>query len=292
MSSELDRVFFLFGVTMIVVAFGIMIFAFPFGMWFVDFFDGAPAPASVYAATSLLISFQIAFMRFSASAVSMPKTNWQTLISVFSIATILAGLLGAMRQENIRRMLGYSVLCHSGLLLAAFALPVAATSQLKFAIITYLVAYAVAMAGTMALLMLLSPDSDGDIEINRLAGLSGRNPVLAATFSIFMMSMAGLPLTIGFWARFVLIKTILLEGSGVLAAVVGAASLGMFYFMMRPVAIIYFRRIGELKIDEGAYNDCGLTSLPLVAVTAIAAVVTVFFGILPENFMALVMASS
>lgn len=290
-SHVLERVFFTFGIAMSLIAYAMAIFIMPFGSWFIDSSDGSPSPISAYLSTSVLVAFAISFMRFVFAFIGSFDMMWHNVITIFSIATMLFGFFGAMRQDDLKRMLAYSTVCHAGFVLALFASPAIAGQIVESALLMYVVPYSMVMIGFFAAIVFFEGSGDGGVEINRLAGLSKRNPYIAAAISFLLFSLAGIPPAVGFWSKLFLIRALITSGSMALGIAVSIVSAGLLYVYMRPVSIMYFRRLGELKIEEGR-SDVASMSLSVVTVLSLMILFAIFFGIFPNNLIAFVLASS
>ncbi len=200
---------FLFGVVFILVGLGFKIAAFPFQMWTPDVYQGAPTPTTAFLAVGSKAAGFVLLLRFLFVAIPDVTLYWHKLLIVIAAITILYGNLCAIPQRNLKRILGYSSIAHAGYLLLGVA---ALSSAGKAATLYYLSGYlftTLAAFAVIALVMRHLPDED----ISGLAGLNQRSPLLAATLTLAMVSLAGIPPLAGFFGKFLLLKAILEQGA-------------------------------------------------------------------------------
>lgn len=277
------RAFFLFGVAMVVTGFGFKIAAVPFHSWAPDAYDGAPTPVTAFMATGIKAAAFVAFMRIALSAGSAGGVLWHHLIFAISIATMFFGNLAAIRQDNLKRMLAYSSIAHGGYLLVIFpSISVDPTGAMR-AIILYLVSYVLMTAGAFAAVVAIGLAPGEPVDINALAGLARRRPVLAAAFALFLVSLAGFPPTLGFFGKYYLFLAAVRNGDVWLVVAAVLASVVSVYYYLRPVVVMYFREGREER-------EASLSPL-VVAVLAITAMAVITFGILPQDLVAFVQGS-
>ena len=223
------------GATLIIVGIGFKLALVPFHMWTPDVYEGAPAPVTAFVATvSKGAMFALLLRYFSQSGV---RDSGPVLLvfSIIAVASMFAGNLLALFQNNVKRILAYSSIAHLGYLIVAFE---AGGGMAGFAVAFYLVAYFATMLGAFGVVTVLStPGNDlGDLASYR--GLFWRRPVIASVFTVMLLSLAGIPVTAGFIGKFYVIAA----GASVLLWVpvftlVITSAIGLFYYLRIIVAL-------------------------------------------------------
>jgi len=204
-----DNKVFLFGVLFVLVGLGFKIAAFPFQFWTPDVYQGAPTPTTGFLAIGSKAAGFVLLLRFLFSAIPDVTAQWTNLLIVISGVTILYGNLCALPQRNLKRLLGYSSIAHAGyLLLGVATLNNAGQSAVLFYLSGYL--FTVIAAFTVIALVLRHLDSE---DISGLAGLNHRSPLLAATMTLAMVSLAGIPPMVGFFGKFLLLSAAIEQGA-------------------------------------------------------------------------------
>jgi NADH-quinone oxidoreductase subunit N len=198
---------FLLGVLLVLVGLGFKISAFPFQIWTPDVYQGAATPTTAFLAIGSKAAGFVLLLRVLFTAVPTVTANWGTLLIFISGITILYGNLCAIPQRNLKRLMGYSSIAHAGyLLLGVAALSTTGQSAVLYYLAGYL--FTVLAAFTVVVLVLRQTDIE---DISALAGLNQRSPLLAASMTIAMVSLAGLPPMAGFFGKFLLLKSVILK---------------------------------------------------------------------------------
>jgi len=234
---------FLFGVLFILVGLGFKIAAFPFQIWTPDVYQGAPTPTTAFLAVGSKAAGFVLLLRFLFSAIPVVTAHWSKLLIVISGVTILYGNLCAIRQKNLKRLLGYSSIAHAGYLLLGVA---ALNNAGHSAILYYLSGYLFTTIAAFAVIALVLRHLDSE-DISGLAGLNQRSPLLAATLTLAMVSLAGIPPLAGFFGKFLLLKAVIEQGATnhgyyclAFTALVGVVISIYYYFGV--VSTIYFSK--------------------------------------------------
>jgi NADH-quinone oxidoreductase subunit N len=196
---------FLLGVLLVLVGLGFKIAAFPFQIWAPDVYQGAPAPTTAFLAVGSKAAGIVLLLRVLFTAVPSVTLHWWKLLIVISAITILYGNLCALPQRNLKRLFGYSSIAHAGYLLLGVA---ALNANGQAAILYYLAGYLFTVLAGFLVITLVLRHLDTD-DVSGLAGLSQRSPLLAATMTISMVSLAGIPPLAGFFGKFLLLKSVL-----------------------------------------------------------------------------------
>ena len=202
-----DSKIFLLGVLLVLVGLGFKIAAFPFQIWAPDVYQGAPAPTTAFLAVGSKAAGFVLLLRFLFSAVpSVTHSHtFATMLIIISAITILYGNLCALPQRNLKRLLGYSSISHAGYLLLGVA---ALNASGQAAILYYLAGYLfTVLAGFLVIALVMRHLETEDI--SGLAGLNQRSPLLAATMTLSMVSLAGIPPLAGFFGKFLLLKSVI-----------------------------------------------------------------------------------
>ena len=214
-SAVSDKPLLLLGLLLVLAGLGFKIAAFPLQIWAPDVYQGSPAPATAFLAVGSKAAGFALLLRVLFTAVPEVTLHWSKLLVVMSAVTILYGNLCAIPQRNLKRLLGYSSIAHAGYLLlgvAAMAANVKNPATGATAILYYLSGYLFTVLGTFAVLCLVIRKIEVE-DITALAGLNQRSPLLAATMTLAMMSLAGIPPLAGFFGKFLLFKAALEQGS-------------------------------------------------------------------------------
>ncbi len=204
-----DNRVFLFGVLFILVGLGFKIAAFPFQMWTPDVYQGAPMPTTAFLAVGSKAAGFVLLLRFLFTAIPSVTAHWDKLLIIISGITILYGNLCALPQRNLKRLLGYSSIAHAGYLLLGVA---ALTSAGQSAVLYYLSGYLFTTIAAFTVIALVMRHLDTE-DISSLAGLNQRSPLLAATMTLAMVSLAGIPPLAGFFGKFLLLKAVIEQGA-------------------------------------------------------------------------------
>ena len=227
-----------FGLVFVLAGLAFKISAVPFHMWTPDVYEGAPTPVTAFFASAPKVAALGLTMIVTLQAFGTQTLAWQPIVIFAALASIFLGAVGAIGQNNIKRLLAYSSINNVGFLLIGLA---AATPEGATAMLVYLAIYvAMTVGGFVAVLMLKDQDGNQVESIADLAGLSSERKVLAACIAMIMFSLAGIPPLFGFWGKFVVFQAAVQAGLfpvavlGVLGSVVGA-----FYYL-KVVKVMYF----------------------------------------------------
>lgn len=259
------------GLALLIVGLAFKVGAVPFHAWTPDVYEGAPTPVVAYMASGVKAAGFAGLLRILSSAFAPMVDDWGLALEVIAALTLLVGSFSAIVQTDVKRMLAYSSISHAGFILLGV---IAASERGTSAALFYLATYAFLVAGTFGVLTVIGPVGDGDHTFDSFRGLGRRKPLLASALMVFLLAQAGVPLTTGFFAKF-----------GVIAAAIdkGAYWLGAIAMLAAVVAaFLYIKVLISMYLEEPAENAAPV-AVPRTAATviAIAAVVTVVFGIFP-----------
>lgn len=271
------------GIGMMVVGLGFKLSLVPFHLWTPDVYEGAPGPVSAFLATVSKVAMFGVLMRLFVLA---PTTNdhWLLmLIGVIAFASMLIGNLLALRQNNIKRLLGYSSIAHMGYLLTA----VVAGGELGVETVgVYLVTYVATTLGAFGVVTLVSsPYSGTDAgNLQQYRGLFWRRPYLAAVMTVMMLSLAGIPMTIGFIGKFYAIA-VGVDASlwWLVGSLIVGSAIGLYYYL-RVMIMLYMEPTGRPKRD--AISTWGRQSGGVMVLLLSIAVIVL--GIYPTPMISLI----
>ena len=249
-----DSQIFLLGVLLVLVGLGFKIAAFPFQIWAPDVYQGAPTPTTAFLAIGSKAAGFVLLLRVLFTAVPSVTAHWANLLIVISGITILYGNLCAIPQRNLKRLLGYSSIAHAGYLLLGVA---ALSTSGQSALLYYLGGYVFTVMAAFFVITLVMRQL-GTEDISGLAGLNQRSPLLAATLTIAMVSLAGIPPLAGFFGKFLLLKAVIqtaqITGNHgyyclVFAALTGVV-ISMYYYFGVIRAIYWSKNPADLSPIE------------------------------------------
>lgn len=253
------------GLVLLMVGFCFKISAVPFHMWTPDVYEGAPTPVTAFFATAPKIAALMILIRLLFQPFGDLAPNWQTIIQMVAIASMLVGALGAIVQNNLKRLLAYSSIGHIGYNLIGLA--TADVEGAKGALI-YLTLYIFMSVGAFAFLLLMKREGKPVEGINDLAGLSRTCPMAAIFMSIMMFSMAGIPPFSGFYGKWFVFYSAVeahmyaLAIFGVLTSAVAA------YYYLKIIKIMYFDAPADVALDHAAPLHMRLVMTGCAIVTA------------------------
>ena len=233
----------LFAMAFIIAAIAFKLGAVPFHIWIPDVYQGSPTAVTLFIGSAPKLAAFAMVVRLLVEGLDTAQHQWRDMLMVLVVLSLLVGNLAAIAQTNIKRMLGYSTVSHIGFLLLGF---VAGTGAGLAASLFYTLIYAIMALAAFGLVMVLSRKGFESEELADFRGLNDRSPWLAGLMLLVMFSMAGVPLTAGFYAKLVVIEAIVevdLVWLAVFAVVMSVV--GAFYYL-RVVKLMYF----DKPIDE------------------------------------------
>jgi NADH-quinone oxidoreductase subunit N len=251
--------------------------AVPFHSWIPDVYQGAPTPVTAFMAAATKIAAFGAMLRIFYIAVPGLRQDWRPVMWAIAILTMVVGTVTAVTQNDVKRMLAYSAVAHTGFILTGvIAQNEAGVSSTLF----YLFAYGFSTVGAFAVVGLVrTPDGEEDTALARWAGLGRRYPVVGIVFSLFLLAFAGIPLTSGFVSKFAVFKAAG-EGGAIPLVVIGViASAVAAYFYVRVIVLMFF---------TDPPDDAPIVVVPSMlstAVVTVTAAVTFALGALPQPLL-------
>lgn len=222
------------GMSMLLFSMAFKVSAAPFHFWTPDVYDGAPTVFTSFMATIIKAAVFIGFIRLFDDAFEQVQTTWRIWIAVITVVTLFIGNVSAVFQQSVKRMLAYSSIAQAGfMLLSLYAM----NTEAKEGLLIYAAAYCFATIGIFAVLAKMN-----DYTFDGFNGLSKREPLIAVTLTILLLSLAGIPLTAGFLAKFYMLKATIATPNSlwlVIFAVLMAAVSVYYYF--RVIQAMYFK---------------------------------------------------
>jgi len=229
----------IFGLVFVVAGIGFKLGAVPFHMWVPDVYHGAPTAVTLLIGTAPKLAAFAFIMRLLVEALGMQQllVEWQQMLVLLAVASLAIGNITAIAQTNLKRMLAYSTISHMGFLLLGI---LSGTVEGFGAAMFYTVIYVLMALGTFGMILLLSRKGFEAENLDDIKGLNQRDPWYAFIMMLLMFSMAGIPPTMGFWAKLFVLQAVLSVGYLWLAVVAVLFSfIGAFYYL-RVVKLMYF----------------------------------------------------
>lgn len=264
------------GVVLIVMGFAFKVAAVPFHMWTPDVYQGAPLPVTAFMSAGPKAAAFAAFLRVLAEAFPALSGQWWELLWVLAAATMIVGNVIALVQDDVKRMLAYSSIAHAGYALVGLT---AASEAAASGILFYMLVYTFMNIGAFAVVAAVAGKGEKRATFADYTGLGFSNPLLAATLSLFLFSLAGIPPTAGFTGKFYIFMAALEEGFVVLAVLAALNSVVSVFYYLRLTVVMYMR--GE----EGQPQPVRITA-PVVVALAVSAYGALWLGINPAGYIA------
>lgn len=264
------------GLVFIIAGIGFKLSVAPFHMWVPDVYQGAPTAVVLFIGSAPKLAAFGFVIRILVDGLEGMVTDWQGMLIILAVLSMAVGNLAAIVQANIKRMLAYSTISHMGFMLLGF---IGGDGNGYSSSMFYVVVYVIMTLGIFGMIMLLSREEFEVEKLDDFKGLNRRNPWYAFITLLFMFSLAGVPPTVGFYAKLSVLQAIISVGHIWLAVIAVVFSLiGAFYYL-RIVKLMYFDE-PECDAPISPHGDVEL----LISANGIAVLV---FGIFPQTLMAL-----
>lgn len=268
----------LLGLALIIFAVAFKLSLAPFHKWTPDVYAGAPAPMATFLATAAKVATIGLFVRYMLASGAIMVDSLVTILTIIAVLSILVGNLLAVRQVNLKRILGYSSIAHFGYLLIAL---ISMTYASLGSVTVYVVSYVLTTIGAFGAVALMSSPYNNVDEAQSLAdyrGLFWRRPVLTATLTVMMLSLAGIPLTAGFIGKFLVVMAAVTTQHWFLAAMIIVGSgIGLYYYL-RVMVVMYMTPPETPRIDADAHWGQKVGGLMVLA----AAALVIILGVYPD----------
>jgi NADH-quinone oxidoreductase subunit N len=265
----------LLGAALALVLVGLLfkVAAVPFQSWAPDVYQGAPAPVSGFMSVGPKAAAFAAFLRITMWGFEPAKAHWIPVLWFVAIATMIVGNFAALRQTNVKRLLAYSSIAHAGYVLVALT---AASKTGTEAAMFYMTSYAAMNLGAFAVITHVARKGEKHVEISDFGGLGNRQPVTAAIFTIFLLSLIGVPLTGGFFAKFYVFKSAL-DSNLIALTIIGLlnSAVAAFYYL-RLIVTMYMQPAPE-GVDTLPEPSIGIRTALIVC-----SVATIVLGVFPS----------
>jgi NADH-quinone oxidoreductase subunit N len=258
------------GVTLLLVGVLIRLSAAPFHQWWPDLLEGAPSVLGGCVPLTATIAAAFALIRLLDSIVPAVLPNFAEILAVLAGISMLVGALMALLQRNVKRLLAYGAITHTGFLLVALSVP---NSAGRSAALFQITAFLFMQLGVFSAIGSMARRGVEWEDLSEYSGLAEHRPVLAATLSLFLLSLAALPGTSGFVSRLIVMSAAIDAGQVFLVLSMGVASVLLFAANLRIPTAMYMRRV--------AAREGQATSLPSVIALLICAIATVYLGLFP-----------
>jgi NADH-quinone oxidoreductase subunit N len=266
------------GLLLLLVSMSFKVSAAPFHFWTPDVYDGAPTVFTSFMSTMVKAAGFFAFLRLFTNAFGALQAQWQTLVLIITVATLVIGNITAVFQQSVKRMLSYSSIAQAGfMLLAIFAI----NTKAREGILLYSVAYSLATIGMFGVLTKMK-----DYTIDGFNGLAKTQPLMAFAATVCLLSLTGVPLTAGFQSKFFMLMAAVENGQHfwlVIVAVLLAAVSAYYYFKI--IQAIYFK---ESETDSIVFE--GTVTSPFKWMLLVIVALILMVGIYPEIIIGLLYA--
>jgi len=278
-----------FGLVFIVAGLAFKLGAVPFHMWVPDVYQGAPSVVTVFLGTAPELAAFAIIIRLLVDGLLPLAIDWQQMLAVLAIGSLLVGNLAGIVQTNLKRMLAYSTIGQMGFVMLGLMSGVvhgnvdaAAVENAYSSAMFYIVTYVLTFLATMGVILLLAREGFESEEIADFAGLNQRSPLYAGVMAVCMFSLAGIPPLVGFYAKLSVLQALVASGEGLHIA------LAVFAVMMSLIGAFYYLRVVKVM-----YFDQPLTATRVTAPLQVRVVLTfngalvLVLGLLPGGLMAL-----
>jgi NADH-quinone oxidoreductase subunit N len=288
-SPSVDSTLLKLGLSLILIGLGFKVAIAPFQIWTPDVYEGAPTPVTaLFSAGPKAAAFALLLRIFAT--VPAATHFWFWAFWALAIVTMFVGNLGALVQNNMKRLLAYSSIAHAGYILVAFAAVTAmaengsaAAASAYAAVLFYLLAYALMKVGAFTIVSQLGGIGEKYVTLDDYAGLSQRQPLAAAALSLYLLSLLGLPVTAGFFGKFYIFKAAVSSNLIWLAVLMAINSIIGAYYYLRVIVAMYMREPGAQVEPAGA---AGLRlPLSVAVVVFVTTVGTIYFGLFPNQVL-------
>ena len=263
----------LIGIALLCVGLLFKVGAVPFHSWVPDVYQGAPTPVTAFMASATKIAAFGALLRVCYVALPALANDWRPVLSIIAVLSMAVGTMIAIAQDDVKRMLAYSSVAHTGFILTGV---IALNNTGLSASLFYLFAYGFSTLGAFAVVSVVRrADGDEEGDLRRWAGLGRRHPFFGVVFALFLLAFAGIPLTSGFVSKFAVFKAAAEGGAASLVVIGVIASAVAAYFYVRVIVLMFFTD----PVEDGPAVQSGSLSTAMIGLTAF---VTLALGAVPQ----------
>jgi NADH-quinone oxidoreductase subunit N len=289
-SGQVKHQVLVFGLVFIVSGLAFKLGAAPFHMWIPDVYQGAPTAVTIIIGSAPELAAFAISIRLLVEGLLPLAFDWQQMIAVMAIGSLLIGNLAAIAQSNLKRMLAYSTIAQMGFVLLGLMAgvvkgvpePTALAANAYSSAMFYIITYVLTTLATFGIILLLAREGFESEEISDLAGLNQRSPLYAGVMALCLFSLAGVPPLVGFYAKLAVLQALVASGQGMYIA------LAVFAVMMSLIGSFYYLRVVKVM-----YFDAPITATTVSAPMDVRLVLTLngalvlILGILPGGLMTL-----
>lgn len=276
-----DRALLVMGLALLLVGLLFKVGAVPFQSWTPDVYQGAPTAVTAFMSAATKVSAFGAMLRLLYVAFGADRWAWQPLLWIVAILSMVVGTILALTQSDVKRLLAYSSVAHTGFILTG-VLGLRAASQTTpgsltslQAVLFYLTTYGFATLGAFALVSMVRDGSGEITSLKRWAGLGKVSPIIAGVMAFFLLAMAGIPLTSGFIGKWAVFASALSAGAWPVVLVAIVASMAAAYFYVRVIVLMFFSE------PEGDGPVVTYPSVLTSTTVATCAALTLVLGVVP-----------
>ncbi|KQP45569.1 NADH-quinone oxidoreductase subunit NuoN [Pseudorhodoferax sp. Leaf274] len=286
-SGQVQHQVLVFGLVFIVSGLAFKLGVVPFHMWVPDVYHGAPTAVTLMIAGAPKLAAFAIVIRLLVEGLLPLAIDWQQMLVVLSIASLLIGNLAAVMQSNLKRMLAYSTISQMGFVLLGLLAGVVNGNTLSAAnayssSMFYVVTYVLTTLASFGVLLLLAREGFESDEVVDLAGLNQRSPLYAAVMAICMFSLAGIPPMVGFYAKLSVLQTLVASGEAFLVG------LAIFAVIMSLIGAFYYLRVVKVMYFDAPITASTVSApLDVRAVLSVNGALVLLLGIVPGGLMAL-----
>jgi NADH-quinone oxidoreductase subunit N len=284
-SGKVDSLLLVAGFGLLIIGAGFKLSLVPFHLWTPDVYQGSPAPVAAFLATASKIAIFAVLVRLLLMVPFAQHEGVRTALAVVAFASMLVGNLLAISQSNIKRLLGYSSIAHLGYLLVALIADGSESLSVETSGI-YLTGYLFSSLGAFGIVSLMSrPGHSGDTEsLYSFRGLFWHRPVLSSVMAVMMLSLAGIPATLGFIGKlYILAITVQSQLWWLTAGVIIGSAIGLFYYLRVTVSLFL---TGPVTYTRDTSNDWAFTAGGIVVL--LSALLVLALGVYPQPLIDLV----
>jgi len=243
----------------------------PFHQWVPDVDEGAPTSATAFVSVCVRGAALLVLLRLVVEALPSGDAALRSVFAVLAVTGVVVGSLMAMVQRNVKRLIAWAGVAQAGTMLLAFA---AGGPAAYAALLFHWIAVAVATLGALGVLLSLAAGGRDLERVEDFAGVAQARPGLAALMTVFLMTLAGLPVTAGFWAKLLLLRAIVEAGHVVLAGVALLGAVVCLFAYMRIPTMLYMRESPEQETTEASTSE--------LAILLVCVLLTLYLGVLPD----------
>jgi NADH-quinone oxidoreductase subunit N len=286
-SGQLKHQVLVFGLVFIVAGLGFKFGVVPFHMWIPDVYQGAPTSVTLLIGGAPKLAAFALLMRLLVEGLLPLAIDWQQMLAVLSVGSLLVGNLAAIMQTNLKRMLAFSTISHMGFVLLGLLAGVAngntySINNAYSSSMFYVVTYVLTTLASFGVILLLSREGFESEEISDLAGLSERSPLYAGVMAICMFSLAGVPPLVGFTAKLAVLQALIASGQPVYLG------LALFAVLMSLIGAFYYLRVVKVMwFDKSRSTAPILATMDVRAVLSVNGALVLVLGVFPGGLMAL-----